>query len=83
MTKLRTAAVLTLGLLVGAGAAVGFAQTSKPQAPRLTRSDVTTMMLQGKPSDSWGYFVKDAKSGGCWIVVQQQGVAVAPASACD
>jgi hypothetical protein len=71
------------GMVLGVAATVVATPAPQQSGARLTETSAGT--AQGRPAS----FVKDAKSGGCWLVVgygtgdASPGVAVAPPSACQ
>ena len=74
-----------LGVVIGAAAVVTTSRVQAQQKPteRIEMTPAAGLISGG----AYGvYFVKDIKSGGCWIATKESGVvntlAVAPPSAC-
>ncbi len=74
-----------LGVIIGVTAVVSTSRVRAQQTPAAERIEI-------RPADgdntSFGvFFVKDNKSGGCWVATKESGVintiAVAPPRACD
>ena len=79
---------VAIGIAVGVGATVAakpLNQTQVMSSPRMTAIDAG---IGGASRSVSAIFLRDSKSGGCWIVTydgsgESRGIAVAPPSACQ
>jgi hypothetical protein len=78
MKNVRRGGWILVGVLLGALATSWFAPTMSAQ------NDPTRLKVAlASASIAQAAFIKDTKSTGCWLVVANAGVAVAPAEACQ
>ena len=76
---------LAMGMVLGVAATV----VAKPTQPQQQSAARLTETPAGSVNKRPAIFVKDAKSGGCWLVVgygtgdSSPSIAVAPSSACQ
>lgn len=78
MSNVKRGGWILIGMVLGALATSWIAPTMAAQTDR-TRLKVTL----ASANLAQAAFIKDTKSTGCWFVVANAGVAVAPAEACQ
>jgi hypothetical protein len=95
MKNAKAIGLVLIGVVIGAlGVGAGLKLQAQASAPRITSTPAGPMVGPDRRTTT-GIgnlsFIKDAKSGGCWLYATQSGVsgdsalalAVAPPSACD
>lgn len=76
-----------LGVVIGVTATVSSSRVQAQQTPPAERIRVSPYIGADRSGLGGLYFVKDSKSGGCWIGAKDStywtAIAVAPATACE
>ena len=88
MKNLKTLLWTVVGLVVGAAGVLATNQALPPQQPtKPTPPQRLQVTYAGMALDNSAYFIKDPKSGGCWLALKWQADAMnltsAPKEACD